>query len=89
MIYCSPARGFQRSGAEQAGVAVTLETWIREERGSQDTGYPEGFRGILQSLQLKAGIMNRLGHNRVLLNPFQFINRQSSYHSTLHSLRYW
>jgi hypothetical protein len=43
-------------------------------------------RGFLQSLQTNAGIVPRLGHNRFLPNPFQFIIHDSSYYPPLYSL---
>jgi hypothetical protein len=51
---------------EAAAVIVTLYSCIREVLSSnlvRDTGYPEIFRGLPQSLQADAGAEPRLGHN--------------------------
>jgi hypothetical protein len=49
----------------------------------RDTMY-EDFRGFLQPLQANAEIICRLGHDRFLPNPFQFVIHQSSHYSTLY-----
>jgi hypothetical protein len=49
------------------------------------TGEPQ-LSGFTQSLQANTGIVSRLVHDRILPNPFHFITRKSSNHSTLCSL---
>jgi hypothetical protein len=56
---------------EQVDVAVTLQTCSREvfvsnHGRSTDCGFP-------QSLQANYGILQQLGHERFLPNPFQSI----------------
>jgi hypothetical protein len=48
-----------------------------------------GLSRFLQFPHENAGIILRLGHDRFLPNPFQFVIYQSSCRSMLHSLRYW
>jgi hypothetical protein len=63
--------------------AVTLQVWIWEVFGSNiggDIGCPDwDFSVIFLSLSKKvSGELTRLGHNRIIPNPFQFIIHQSS-----------
>jgi hypothetical protein len=49
----------------------------------------EGFRGFRQSPGEGRVSTLKIGHDRFLPNPFQFIIHLSSFHSTLYSLSYW
>jgi hypothetical protein len=77
---------------QQDVVAVTLQPCIRVVLSSNlglDAGptiLTEVLRGFLRSFQANAGIVPRLRHNSFLPNSFQFIIRQSPYHSTSYSL---
>jgi hypothetical protein len=44
----------------------------------------DSYRGFPQSLQVNSGIVPRLGHNRFVPSPFQFIIIHLSYHPTLY-----
>jgi hypothetical protein len=46
----------------------------------------EVFREFPESLQANTGVILRLGHNRILPNPFQFTIHLLSYHSEVCSL---
>jgi hypothetical protein len=66
--------------------AVTLEIRIREVVSSnfgEETGSPEIFRGLSQSLQENDGTLPRFGQEHFLPDRIQFIFHQSFYHPTL------
>jgi hypothetical protein len=75
---------------EQADLDVTLYICILDVLGSnlgRSTGYSERIsRYFPQSLQTNAGIVTRLGHDRFLPNPFQFIIHLSPSHPTLNTI---
>jgi hypothetical protein len=46
------------------------------------------FYGFSQFVQERFNILPRLGHERLLLNPFQYIFHESSFQSALYELSY-
>lgn len=63
--------------AEQVGIAVTFYTRMRTVLGSnsgQDVAVlSDVFRGFPQYAQENSRMVPRLGHDRVLSDPFQFV----------------
>jgi len=64
--------------------------WLPESRKGERISWHE-FYGFPNFPQANAGTagLNSTGQCRFILNPFQFILRQSFYYYTLFSLRYW
>jgi hypothetical protein len=51
-----------------------------------ETGYPEVFRGFLQSFYTNIGTVPKLGHDRFFQYPFQIIMYESLNHLVLYGL---
>jgi hypothetical protein len=59
----------------QVGAAVKLQTWILK-----------ALHGCPKTVQINAGILTPLFHDRILSNPFHFIVH---YHPTIHFYKAW
>jgi hypothetical protein len=70
----------QQGIIRKAGVVVTLQNYIREVLASNvgwDTGYSDWVSNSFpQTLQTTSRIIQGLGYDSFLPNPFQFINRR-------------
>lgn len=71
----------RREGTERVSTAVTLFTCIREvicSNPDRNFGYLKLLPGFLQQ---NAGIILRIGHDRFIRKPFQFVSDLATRHS--------